>query len=143
MRKNWRGGGESSLKNGTIDGYATKHVIPGPDLHCAGSLALKGFLQHLSAKYKRRPKKSYYLSAGPWHCAIWQIRRWLLHYVHKKFRSGPEVASYRTKTLDFTLVVSLNWLEKIELKGCAGPPGRQYYLLLSTAARKDAKKNRK
>ena len=22
MRKNWRGGGESSLKNGTIDGYA-------------------------------------------------------------------------------------------------------------------------
>ena len=22
VRKNWRGGGESSLKNGTIDGYA-------------------------------------------------------------------------------------------------------------------------
>ena len=34
-----------------------KHVIPGPDLHCAGPLALKGFLQHLPAKYKCRPKK--------------------------------------------------------------------------------------
>ena len=31
----------------------TKHVIPGPDLHCAGPLALWGFSQHL----KRRPKK--------------------------------------------------------------------------------------
>ena len=82
-------------------------------------------------------KKSYYLSAGPWHCAIWQIRRWLLHYVHKKFRWGPEVATFRTKTLDFTLVIRLNWLKKIELRGCAGPPGRQYYSLL----RKDAKTN--
>ena len=35
----------------------------------------------------------------------------------------------------------LNWLEKIQLKGCAGPPARQYYLLLITVARKDAKRN--
>ena len=35
----------------------TKHVIPGPDLHCAGPLALRGFLQQLPAKYKGRPKK--------------------------------------------------------------------------------------
>ena len=34
---------------------------------------------YLPAKYKRRPKKSYYLRAGPWHCAIWQIRRYLFH----------------------------------------------------------------
>ena len=27
----------------------TKHVIPGPDLHCAGPLALWGFLHHLPA----------------------------------------------------------------------------------------------
>ena len=59
----------------------------------------------------------------------------LLHYVHKKFRWGPEVATFRTKTLDFTLVIRLNWLEKIELRGCAGPPGRQYYLLLITVVR--------
>ena len=26
--------------------------IPGPDLHCAGPLALRGFLQQLPAKYK-------------------------------------------------------------------------------------------
>ena len=77
----------------------TKHVIPGPDLHCAVPLALRGFLQHLPAKYKWRPKKSYYLRAGPWHCTIWQIRRWLFRYVHKKFRWGPEVATFKTKNL--------------------------------------------
>ena len=42
----------------------TKHVIPGPDLHCARHLRLWKFLQHLPAKYKGRPKKSYYLRAG-------------------------------------------------------------------------------
>ena len=124
----------------------TKHVISGPDLHCSRPLALRGFLQHLPAKSKRRPKKSYYLSAGHWHCAIWQIRRWLLHYVHKKFRWGPEVATLRTKTLDFNQVIRLNWLEKIELRGRAGPPRRQFYLLLITVVRlycctQDAKRN--
>ena len=43
----------------------TNHAIAGPDLHRAGSLAVRGFLQHLSAKYRGRPKKkSYDLSAG-------------------------------------------------------------------------------
>ena len=76
MRKNWQSGGESLLKNGTIDGYA-KHVIPGPDLHCARPLTLRGFLQHLPAKYtvNEDQKKSYYLRAGPWHQAIWLIWR--------------------------------------------------------------------
>ena len=31
-------------------------------------------------------------------------------------------SNFRTKLLDFTLVVRLNWLEKIELRGYAGPP---------------------
>ena len=35
----------------------TKHVISGPNLHCAKLLALKEFLQHLPAKCKLRPKK--------------------------------------------------------------------------------------
>ena len=113
----------------------TKHVIPGPDLHCAGPLALRGFLQIFLPNLSEDQKKSYYLSAGPWHCALWQILRWLLHYVHKKFRLGPEVAIFRTKTLNFTLVLRLNWLENIELRGCAGPPARQYYLLLITYVR--------
>ena len=52
----------------------------------------------------------------------------------------PEVARFRTKTLDLTLIIRLNWLEKFELRGCTRPPGRQYYLLLSTVVRKDAKK---
>ena len=37
--------------------------------------------------------------------------------------------------LDFTLVIHLNGLEKIKLRGCAGPPGRQYYLLLIIVVR--------
>ena len=32
------------------------------------------------------------------------------------------VASFRTKTLDYTLVIRLNWWEKIELRGCPWPP---------------------
>ena len=47
----------------------------------------------------------------------------------------PGVATFRTKTLDFTLVMCLNWLEKIELRGCAGHPDRQYHLLLSAVVR--------
>ena len=42
---------------------------------------------------------------------------------------------FSTKTLDFTLVIRLNWWEKIELRRCAGPPGRQYYLFLITVVR--------
>ena len=48
----------------------TKHVIPGPGLHCAGPLALKGFLQHLPAKHKRRPIK------------VLQSERWDLTLCH-------------------------------------------------------------
>ena len=55
----------------------------------------------------------------------------------------PEETTFWTKTLDFTLVIRLNWLEKIELRGCAGQPGRQNYLLLSTVVRKDGKKKLK
>ena len=56
------------------------------------------------------------------------------------------MATFRTKTLGFTLVICLKWLQKIELRGCAGFPGRQYYLLLillyaCTDVRKDAKRN--
>ena len=45
--------------------------------------------------------KSYYLSVRPWHCTIWEIQRWLVHYVHKKFRWEPEVATFREKTLNW------------------------------------------
>ena len=36
---------------------STNHVIAGPDLYRAWSLALWKFLQHLFAKYSRKPKK--------------------------------------------------------------------------------------
>ena len=40
-----------------------------------------------------------------------------MHYVHKKVKLGPKVATFRTKTLNFTPVLHLNWLAKIELRG--------------------------
>ena len=36
----------------------SNHVIPGPDLHYAGPMALWGFLQHLSAKCRKKQKKT-------------------------------------------------------------------------------------
>ena len=43
----------------------TNHAIPGLDLHHARPLAVWGFLQHLSAKYRGRAKKPYDFSEGP------------------------------------------------------------------------------
>ena len=37
-----------------------------------------------------------------WYRAIlWEIRPWLMHYVHKKARCDPEIATFRTKTIYF------------------------------------------
>ena len=48
-----------------------------------------------------------------------------MHYVHKKARCGPEIATFWTKTLHFLWVMHLNWLAKIELRG-PGAFGLQY-----------------
>ena len=50
-----------------------------------------------------------------------------------------DVATFRIQTLNFTRVVHLNWLVKLELRE-RGPSGRQYccYLLLYA---KNAKRN--
>ena len=53
-----------------------------------------------------------------------------MHYVHKKARCGPEIATFSTKTLHFFQVVRLNWLAKIELRGARGP--WSFILLLVT-----------
>ena len=42
-------------------------------------------------------------------------------YVYKKARCGPEIATFRTKTLRFPRVIRLNWLAKIELRGTRRP----------------------
>ena len=44
-----------------------------------------------------------------------------MHYVHKKARCDPEIATFRTKTLHFLRVICLNWLAKFELRGAGGP----------------------
>ena len=50
----------------------TNHVSAGQDLHRAGPLALCGFLQDLSAKYRGRPKivLRFQRGAPSWYCAI-------------------------------------------------------------------------
>ena len=52
-----------------------------------------------------------------------------MHYVHKKARCEPEIATFRTKTLHFLRVIRLNWLAKIELRG-PGTLGLQISILL-------------
>ena len=44
-----------------------------------------------------------------------------MHYVHKKARCGPEIATFRTKTFYFLRVIRLNWLAKIEFRGTRRP----------------------
>ena len=44
-----------------------------------------------------------------------------MHYIYKKARCGPEIATFRTKTPHFFRVKRLNWLAKIELRGARGP----------------------
>ena len=44
-----------------------------------------------------------------------------MHYVHKKTRCGPEIATFKTKTLHFLRVIRLNWLAKTELRGNQRP----------------------
>ena len=48
----------------------TNHVFAGPYLHRVGLLALWGFLQDFSAKYREDQRKSYDLSAGPAYCIV-------------------------------------------------------------------------
>ena len=43
-----------------------------------------------------------------------------MHYVHKMARCGPEIATFRTKTLHFFRAIRLNWLAIIELRGARG-----------------------
>ena len=65
-------------------------------------------------------KKFYHMKAGPLTLCHMVNPPWLLHYVHKKIISGPEIATFRTKTLNFIRVTLKNWLAKIKLRG-AGP----------------------
>ena len=63
-----------------------------------------------------------------------------MHYVHKKARCGPEIATFRTKTPCFLWVICLNWLAKIELRGTR-TPGLQYCCWLYCCKRKMLKRN--
>ena len=61
-----------------------------------------------------------------------------MHYVHKKVRCGPEIATFRTKTIHFLRVIGLNCLAKIDLRGSRGP--RSSILLFTTGVSEKRKK---
>ena len=65
-----------------------------------------------------------------------------MHYVYKKARCGPELATSRTKTLHFLRVIRLNWLAKIELRGTRRP-WSLILLISSLLSAKNAKKKLK
>ena len=44
-----------------------------------------------------------------------------MHYIHKKARCEPEIATFRTKTLHFFRVIRLNWWATIELRWAQAP----------------------
>ena len=58
------------------------HVIAGQDLHRTGPLALWGFSQHLSAKYRKKKVSPSEREALALCHRINPL--WLLHYVYKK-----------------------------------------------------------
>ena len=66
-----------------------------------------------------------------------------MHYVHKKARCGPEIATFKTKTLHFLwVIVRLNWLAKIELRGTRRP-WSSIFLISYLLPAKNAKKKLK
>ena len=105
----------------------TGHVIAGPDLHRAGLLEVWRFSQHFFflPNIGEGQKKSYDLSAGPLagtasYCGKSGMAN-VLRSVHNKARCGPEIATFRTKTLNFFRVMRLNWQATIELRGSQSP----------------------
>ena len=62
-----------------------------------------------------------------------------MHYDQKKARGGPEIATFRTKTLHFFRVIRLNWQVKIEMRGARG--SWSSILLLVTVVSKKCQKN--
>ena len=103
-------------------------LLPRPDSHCPGPWHFVDFHIFLpTTDYQRRPKKVLlseckapgtvpYGKSDLGHCITF-IKR-------LDNRRGSEVATFRIKTLHFTWVIHLNWLEKIELRE-PWPPGRQ------------------
>ena len=92
----------------------TSYVIAWVELHCAGPLALEKFCNIFLPNIGENQKKSYYLSAGPLAlCHLVNVAL-LLHYVQKKVRWEPKVATFRTTTVNFIhshlILCNIKWL---------------------------------
>ena len=96
-------------------------LLPGPDLHCAGPLAVWDFCYIFLPNVGEGQKKFYHLNAGP--LALFHIVNLdlIIALRSEKVTWGPEVATFRTKTLNFFQVIHLNWLAKIWIEGALAP----------------------
>ena len=95
----------------------TDYVTPGPDLQYTGLLALRGFSLHLPAKYKWKPKKVLPSDCGALALCHMVNPALVIPLRSSKGYMGPEVATFWTKTFNFTQVTNLNWLAKLNWGG--------------------------
>ena len=61
-------------------------LLPGPDLHRVGPLAIWDFRNIFLPNTGEDQEKSHHLSAGPLALCHMLNPSWLLHFVHKKVR---------------------------------------------------------
>ena len=66
-----------------------------------------------------------------------------MHYVDKKDRRGPKIATFKTKILRFLRVIRFNWLAKIELRGTQRPWSSILLLVILLYAKNANKKLKK
>ena len=86
MRKNWRDGGKSLLKNGTIDDYAYYTCYSRAGFTLRGASGTQGIFATFSCQMSEETKKVLLSERGALALCHMAIPRWLFHYVHKKFR---------------------------------------------------------
>ena len=93
-------------------------LLPGQDLPLVEALALWDFtIFSCQMQVKTKKVLSTCRASGTEPYVKSVLGEQLLHYDHKKVRSGPQLATFRTKALNFTWVMRLNWLVDIKLKG--------------------------
>ena len=76
-------------------------LLPELDLHSAGPLALGKFSNIFLPNIDENQKNSYHLSAGNLALCHMVNAALLLHFVQKKVRWEPKIATFRTTTVNF------------------------------------------
>ena len=88
------------------------------------------FLNIFQPNTREDQTKSYHLSAEPLGLCRMVNSALFIALRSQKGWMRPEVATFRTKTLNFMRVIHLNWLAKFELRGPVPPCQYHFQLLL-------------